>query len=97
MSPRLCYRVGAELLASEMRPWPSMSAQARLDSLQCVGNSQIQMVQQGRQFGVQFVSNNRHSPIDETTELIAGLVDSEERLPIRTAPYRGVQWCIHHH
>jgi hypothetical protein len=31
-----------------------------------------------------------------TAKLIAGFVDREKRLPIRTAPYRDVKWCVHH-
>src|SRR5271167_5142430 len=73
-----------------------MTAQATPDSTQCVGNFQVQMLQQGCQFGVQFVSNSTHSPIEETTELIAGLVDREERLSIGPAPYHWMKWCVHH-
>ena len=65
-------------------------------SSQCVRNFQMQMSQQASQFRIQLVPNVRHSRIGETTELITRLVDREESLPIRMAPYRHVEWCVHY-
>src|SRR5271156_6649188 len=53
------------------------------------------MSQQGAQFRVEFVADSRHRGGGKTTELITGLVDREERLAIRMAPYRNVQRCVH--
>src|SRR5580704_16224878 len=75
-----------------------MSAQARRDFLaECVRDLQAQMPQQGTKFRVQFITNSCDSGIGETTELITGLVDRKESLPIGTsAPYRSVKRCVHH-
>src|SRR5277367_5271391 len=83
------HPVRLDELISEMREWRSMPSKTRRDHLtQRVGDSEMQMSQQSSQFRVQLVPNSGHSGIGETSELIAGFVDREKRLPIRTAPYR---------